>query len=80
MQLSSTAAFTILCMLAENLSAAAIAPRNDFEDVVKYTCSEDLTAFEPTKGKFVVHYTSTRDSAITEPWVSTFYLVYIGPF
>ena len=69
MQLSQASALTALSLLVSQSSAAAIAPRNDFEDEVKYTCSDDLNEFEPTKGKFVVHYTSTRDSAITEPWV-----------
>lgn len=38
-----------------------------------FECNADQHAFNPTKNKFVVHYTSIRDSnyANGQPWVST---------
>lgn len=37
-----------------------------------FECNADQHAFNPTKNKFVVHYTSIRDSnyANGQPWVS----------
>ncbi|KAK7045111.1 hypothetical protein R3P38DRAFT_2882636 [Favolaschia claudopus] len=34
-----------------------------------FNCNDDQHAFPPTPGKFVVHYTSVRDSNTGKPWV-----------
>ncbi|KAJ7149792.1 hypothetical protein C8R43DRAFT_1236371 [Mycena crocata] len=34
-----------------------------------FDCNNDQHAFPPAPGKFVVHYTSVRDSATGKPWV-----------
>ncbi|KAJ7731975.1 hypothetical protein B0H16DRAFT_1023377 [Mycena metata] len=34
-----------------------------------FNCNDDQNAFPPTPGKFVVHYTSIRDTSTGKPWV-----------
>ncbi|KAJ7280589.1 hypothetical protein C8J57DRAFT_1563446 [Mycena rebaudengoi] len=34
-----------------------------------FDCNSDQNAFPPTPGKFVVHYTSIRDTETGKPWV-----------